>query len=358
MKTQKYTLYLILLLLITACQKETVDSPTDNNSDSGNTTDWLIPVTSIADGGPGKDGIPALTNPELVSISEISYLTDDDLVLGYVNGDIAVAYPHPILDWHEIINDNVGDHSISIIYCPLTGTGIGWDRILNGTETTFGVSGLLYNSNLIPYDRLTNSNWSQMLLKSVNGSLSGQNSQNYNLVETTWKTWKMMYPSSKVVSLNTGHNRNYGSYPYGGYRTDELILFQIDIQDNRLQIKNRVLGIIVNSVAKAYSIDLFGDNISSFNDDFQNTELVITGSKAQNFMVAFNRNLNGNLLTFTPLQNSFPAIMVDNEGTNWDAFGRGISGPRTGAQLESITQFIGYWFAWATFYPNIELHSN
>ena len=154
-----------LLLGLYACnsQKEPVSL--------GQNPEWLIPIDEIYDGGPGKDGIPALLNPHSVQATEIGYLQDEDLVLGYKVGEEAHAYPHPILDWHEIINDAVGSEAISIIYCPLTGTGIGWDREINGATTSFGVSGLLYNSNIIPYDRLTDSNWSQIQNKCVNGQI-------------------------------------------------------------------------------------------------------------------------------------------------------------------------------------------
>ena len=101
-------------------------------------------------------------------------MSEVELVVGIVIDGHARAYPHKILDWHEIINDKIGNTAFAITYCPLTGTALGWDRTVNGTETTFGVSGLLYNTNLIPYDRLTGSYWSQMLSKSIRGSLSDQ----------------------------------------------------------------------------------------------------------------------------------------------------------------------------------------
>lgn len=203
------SIYLIAALFaFTACTDEDMaGTPGDiNNPDN---PAWLIPVAEVRDGGPGKDGIPAIDNPNFISASAVTYLNDNDLVLGFADGNNVSAYPHSILDWHEIINVDTENHSIAVIYCPLTGTGIGWDRVINEKKTTFGVSGLLYNSNIIPYDRLTGSNWSQLLLKSVNGELSGTLPKTYNLIETTWKTWKAMYPASRVVSTNTGFNRNY-----------------------------------------------------------------------------------------------------------------------------------------------------
>jgi len=172
--------------------------------------DWLIPVDQVFDGGPGKDGIPALLNPPVGSLSSINYLSGNDLIIGVGIGDSFRAYPHTILDWHEIINDQIGESFYAVTYCPLTGSGIGWNRRIQDQVTTFGVSGLLYNSNLIPYDRATNSNWSQMSLQSVNGQNIGRKADLVSVIETTWKT---MYPESEVVTDQTGHSKPYGVYP-------------------------------------------------------------------------------------------------------------------------------------------------
>lgn len=346
---------LIASILITAgCQKEDLNG---SNGGLNNSDEWLIPKDEVRDGGPGRDGIPALANQTFINAQEATYLSDNDLVLGFVDENEARAYPHPILDWHEIINDDTENHSIAVVYCPLTGTGIGWDRVLNSEKTTFGVSGLLYNSNIIPYDRKTNSNWSQLLLKSVNGELAGATPKIYNLMETTWKTWKEMFPSTKVVSKNTGHSRNYGNYPYGSYKTNNSLLFPVSNTDSRLHSKERVLVILINGKAKAYRMDSFSNTISVLTDDFENTRLVAAGSNDLNLMVAFNRDLSdGTTLDFQAIQNELPAILRDNEGTTWDVFGRAVSGPRTGQKLEPVTQMMGYWFSWAAFYPGLEIY--
>ena len=124
-----------------------------NGGGSVNSGPWTIPISQVFDGGPGRDGIPALTDPQRTNLDGGSYILDPELVLGYYDGTKAIAYPHQILDWHEIINDQLNDFSYAITYCPLTGTGIGWDRNVDGSELTFAVSGLIYNNNLIPFDR-------------------------------------------------------------------------------------------------------------------------------------------------------------------------------------------------------------
>lgn len=347
-----------MFFLSTSCQDNSNSDLYPGGGDNPPAASWLIPINEVYDGGPGKDGIPALVNPFFINAAEATYLSDNQLVLGFKGENEVRAYPHSILDYHEIINDDIGNHSIAIVYCPLTGTGIGWDRTINGTKTTFGVSGLLYNTNLIPYDRLTNSNWSQMLLKCVNGELSGNTPSTYNLIETTWGSWKKMYPSTKVVSSNTGYSRNYNVYPYGSYLSNSLLLFPVSNQDERLPMKERVLGIIISGEAKAYSIENFGTNSSLINDVFEGVELSIIGNKTDNFVLAFNRELSGTVLNFQIIQDELPAIMIDDEGTTWDVFGNAMSGPRAGQKLESITQFMGYWFSWGAFYPNIDVYAN
>ncbi|MCP4580996.1 MAG: DUF3179 domain-containing protein [candidate division Zixibacteria bacterium] len=341
---------LIVIMIFAACMKAVV-------SERGN-EGWLIPPGEVFEGGPGKDGIPALLTPPLATAREAIFLNDQSLVIGIKIGDVTRAYPHIILDWHEIINDEIGDELFSITYCPLTGSGIAWNRFLNGQENTFGVSGLLYNSNLIPYDRLTDSYWSQMKNLSVNGVLMGQTSETYPIVETTWETWEQMYPETRVVSTRTGYSRNYGVYPYGQYRTnDDNLLYPIANDDTRLPRKERIHGIIVEDRTKAYRIGSFSAEITAINDTFNGLLLVIAGSSSKNLVVSFKRQLaNGTVLTFEPLQDQLPAIIIDNEGTSWDIFGNGISGPRTGENLEAAAAYNAYWFAWGAFYPETEIY--
>lgn len=331
--------------------------PTSGIPGTGGSNDWLIPVGEVRDGGPGKDGIPAVERPEFTNAAAATYLSDNDLILGMVVGGEARAYPHRILDWHEIINESIGGKSVSIVYCPLTGTGIGWERVILGKETTFGVSGLLYNTNIIPYDRSTNSNWSQLLLKAVNGPAIGEKAKTYSLIETTWGSWKQMYPNTKVVSRNTGFNRDYGRYPYGDYRTNQnFILFPVARVDNRLPAKERVLGVILEDKLKVYSIELFREQNRVIEDQFKGKDLVIIGNKTANFVVAFENSLNAGKRIFTPVQNKLPVVMRDDLGNEYDIAGRVTSGPDVGKALRDVPRMMSYWFSWASFYPEIELY--
>lgn len=345
---------LMIVLLFASCNKETV---------SQQSADWLIPADEILDGGPGKDGIPSVDNPNFASVAETSYLADSDLVVGFKNGDLVRAYPHQILDWHEIVNDEVGDIGVAITYCPLTGTAIGWDRMIGGEMTSFGVSGLLYNTNLLPYDRKTDSNWSQMRLDCVNGELEGQQIQTHQVIETTWATWKMMFPESEVMTTETGISRSYGTYPYlnaGGldYRVDDWLLFNVTPFDDRLSNKERVLGVIDGSEAKTYRFSSFTEEaVNVIQDDFNGQNLVIVGSQSMNFLAAFQSSLaDGTSLSFEPIQNGEAAIMLDNEGNKWNLFGEAIEGARLGQKLENAESYLGYWVGWGAFYPDAEIH--
>lgn len=325
--------------------QETLQNPTDDGPVLSN--EWSIPVEDIIDGGPGRDGIPALESPVLTTAANASILSDTDLVLGYKNGNDIRAYQHIILDWHEIVNDRVGDVSVAITYCPLTGTGIGWNRMINGKETTFGVSGLLHNTNLIPFDRETTSNWSQILNESVNGELLGQKAGLIQLVETNWKTWKNMYPDSKILSLNTGFSRVYGVYPYVDYRTNHSFFLFPVMTDKRLPAKERVLTIVDGNKARVYRFeDLMIQNI--IRDSFEGKNYVIVGNA--HFMMSFALNSDQQSLQFNYAFDGSEVVLGDNEGNTWNIFGEAVSGPRSGEVLTSGNAFMAYWFSVPAFY--------
>jgi len=348
-------------LLLFACSKDsgTPPIPPGGGNTNPDPNTWLVPSDEVFDGGPGKDGIPSVDSPQFSDAGSINFLLPTDLVLGLKAGDEIKAYPHPILDWHEIVNDEVNGMPLAITYCPLTGTGIGWVRVVNGFATTFGVSGLLYNTNLIPYDRNSNSNWSQMLLKCVNGPLIGKEIETYPLVETSWQTWKAMYPDSKVMNTNTGFNRSYGVYPYGGYKTNnDQLLFPVDPPDHRLPGKQRGLGVIVDGKSKFYTFAQFDAPVAVAQNAFKGVELVVVGSSQQNFLAAYNRQLpDGTLLEFSAVvETGNPVVMTDNEGNEWNIFGEAVSGPRIGTALTPTKSFIGYWFSWGAFYPRPDIY--
>lgn len=334
--------------ILISCQ-DSVNDTTLNDSE------WLIPAGEVFDGGPGKDGIPAISKPNFVGNDLIDFMDDNDLIIGIKINNQVRGYPHPILDWHEIINDQINDSYFSITYCPLTGSTIGIDRDFDGNITTFGVSGLLYNSNLIPYDRATNSNWSQMRMECVNGELKGRDFDFIQTFETDWKTWKTSFPNALVVSSNTGYNRRYSLYPYGSYKSNESLFFPVSNVNNDLNLKERVHGIIEDNKVYAFRFNLF-EEITLLQKHIGGNNYLIVGSKVDNFIVSFYNNLSeGTELNFSLVENSLPIILKDNEGNKWDIFGYAVEGSRLGQRLTPTKSLIAYWFAWGAFYPDISI---
>ncbi len=361
MKWLKMTV-LILIVVAMSCSNEgggTIGGGNNGTPDNNNDPLWAIPQTEVFDGGPGKDGIPALSNPNFVTVEVADeYMTDEDLIIGVKVGNEIRGYTHPVLDWHEIINDELGDEKFALTYCPLTGTGIRWNRVLDGEETTFGVSGLLYNTNLIPYDRATDSNWSQMRNDCVNGEFRGDKAELQPIVELDWKTWKLMFPDALVTSTVTGHSRNYGSYPYGNYRTNhDYLIFPISPDDDRLDRKERVLGIEIGGDVRVYRFSSFElSEIRVVQDIFKGENVVVVGSSEHNFMVAYNRVLpDGTQLNFIPQTSLSETVMLDNEGNQWNVFGEAVIGPRMGQRLQTYDSYMGYWLAWGSFYPDCDI---
>ncbi len=357
------TLLLLLMMMVVVVSCGLNDSTDQSDRSTSIQDDWLLPIAQIVDGGPGKDGIPSIDRPDFAPVDDVTYVPDSRMVIGVRIDDDIRAYPHQILDWHEIVNDVVGDTPVSIVYCPLTGTGMCWNRTIDNEITEFGVSGLLFRNNLIAYDRNTDSNWSQMQLRSVNGPHIERDIETFQVVETTWETWKKLYPESLVHTTNTGHSRNYSAFTYGSdYATNHnRILFPVSNPDSRLQNKDRVHGILGsltsdgNHRVKVYPIDRFGDGVTLVKDSFDDNEYLIIGSREHNFAAAFRRvpGSSAASLVFEAVQDELPVIMQDSEGNKWDIFGRAVAGPRTGEQLTPARSYTGYWFAWADFFPGL-----
>ena len=222
---------------------------------------WSIPRDDVYIGAP-KEAIPSIDNPDFIRIEDNNgdpdnSLRDRDLVVLVNINETLHVYPHNILNWHEIVNDEIDNTKFALIFCPLTGTSTVWNREINNATSTFGVSGFLYNSNVVPYDRVSGSNWSQMLLKSVNGTLEGTLSENIFAIETNYATARIISKNFQQLTTNTGHNRDYLRNPYGTYPTNSVLLFPVNFDDDRLHPKERVLGIIIGEEAKAYRFTSF-----------------------------------------------------------------------------------------------------
>ncbi len=277
----------------------------------------IIPVREIRSGGPPKDGIPALTNPPAISVQQAAYLKESDRVAGVVLGDEARAYPLKILNYHEIVNDHLGAVPIAVTYCPLCDSVVVFDRRAEGGEREFGVSGLLYNSNVLMYDRggEPESLWSQVLAKGVSGPGAGQELKTLPVELVTWEDWRTRHPQTTVLSSQTGHARDYQTNPYRRYFAGRGLMFPVRRTSNALPQKSLVLGVWSNGEARAYPV-------SAFQGKDQKLEQELDGKQF--------------------------AIVYDHE----------TGSLRVQSAEAGIQWMYSFWFAWHAFRPHTEVFSS
>ncbi len=243
----------------------------------------LIPINEILKGGPARDGIPALDHPDHDAAGEASW-GDDEFVVGVVRGKEARAYPLAILVWHELVNDELGGDPILVSYCPLCGTALVFDRRLQGRARKFGVSGLLYQSDLLMYDRETESLWSQIGANAVTGTLVGQRLELLRSRIMTWKAWREAHAETTVLSKQTGYQRDYGRAPYEGYETSKRLYFPVKT-DTRRHPKMPTLGLrIPNGPSRAYPGEEIARAGGRVEDVFSGQRVLVTyDSKTRHF---------------------------------------------------------------------------
>ena len=200
---------------------------------SSNITPRVSPDRLLS-GGPPKDGIPSIDNPQFEPIGQSAF-ADDELIIGIeINGD-ARAYPYAILNWHEIVNDTVGDVPVAVTYCPLCETNSVFIREIDGENVEFGVSGKLYESCLVMYDRRTDTLYSQPWGMGIVGSKTNHVLERVDAVRTTVGAWRDQHPNALILTTDTGYDRNYTDYPYGSYYTNEQIIFPVTNQTQRTE---------------------------------------------------------------------------------------------------------------------------
>ncbi len=236
-------------------------------------SDLLIPLDEIRDGGPPKDGIPSIDFPKFTPASEVDFLQENDRIIGVVVGREARAYPIKILDFHEIVNDEIAGESFTVTWCPLCGSGIVFRHF--GLKKSFGVSGLLYNSDVLLYDRETNSLWSQIMGMSVAGKSSGTPLSIYPSTMTTWSQWKRIHPTTLVLNQQTGLKRDYEKPAYQSYLQTDQLMFPVRKSNHQLPNKERVLGVKVGNQYKAYPFSVLTKRKSPIRDVFNGQEIFI-----------------------------------------------------------------------------------
>lgn len=273
-----------------------------------------VPAEMVLQGGPPRDGIPAIDKPVFQQADSVDWLSDSDRVLGINMGGESRAYPVAILNWHEIVNDNIGGRPVVVTFCPLCNTGMAFDAEVAGETLTFGVSGLLFQSDVLLYDRETESLWSQIWSEAISGPYKGRKLEQIPLEHTTWAAWRDKYPDTQLLSRDTGVRRDYLRDPYAGYEQSPTTLFPVaNRAPGPWHSKEWVMGVSLNGEHKAYPFsELAAANSSRFVD-----------------------NLGGQ--TYTVIWNAtHRSAMVELEG-------------------ETIPTTTAFWFAWYAFYPQTEV---
>ena len=293
------------------------------------------------DGGPGPDGIPSIDDPAFAPADDPpTNLDGDDPVFGVEFDGEAKAYPQYTLVWHEIVNDVVGGESVAVTYCPLTRTAQGFYR----GESEFGVSGQLINSNLVMFDRGTETRWPQMLPVGISGRHTGEYLEEFQVVWTTWDRWREAYPETTVLTEETGHARNYGSDPYGeynprsGYYADQQTLFPPLSSDDRFPKKEVVIGARNADGAMAVPKGTLRDR-AVIEGTVGGIPYVTVYDGALDTGYVY-RNPDG-----TPVETDGDGFLVDGDTYSPDAL-----------PLESEIGFDAMWFAWYGYYPSTEVH--
>ena len=317
-----------------------------------------VPESELARGA-GKDTIASITEPAFGPdwSDHDPSLVDESLVIGVERDGIARAYPLKMLTLHEVVNDDLGG-PLLVTYCPLCASGIVADRTVDGEALTFGVSGLLWRSDLVMYDEGTGSLWSQLLAQAIRGELTGTQLPLYPSTITTWGQWREAHtdtevllptPASKTIrgELDLQYHRN----PYSGYESSRRIGVGTHGEvDDRLHPKTRVIGIAHDGVARAYTLETLATE-RVVNDTVGGLPVVVTMIGTP--MVAYERRVGGRTLTFER-----DGDHLVGGGSRWEPLsGRALDGPHEGRRLTSANaRSPMFWFAWADFYPGTEIY--
>ena len=275
-----------------------------------------IPLDEIIGGGPGKDGIPSIDNPEFVSVTDTkSWLPSDAEGIGVTIDGTSRFYPYSILVWHEIVNDSIGDQPLLVTYCPLCKTGIVFDPTIEDTRFEFGVSGKLWQSNLLMYNRTDNpeneSYFSQVLGEAVVGPLTGTELDVIPSTITRLSQWEDAHPDTKVLARPENSRRNYDRDPYEGYYDSSRVSFGAEFEDDRLDPKRLVYGIKVGDQFKAYPADALP--VGTTTDTIGTTTVIIN-------------------------QNQAGTVVFEND---------------SGQHISHVT---GFWFSWAAVHPDTDIY--
>jgi len=328
-----------------------------------------VDLNEILSGGPPKDGIPAIDQPRFVSTTAAAaWLDPREPVITVVIDGQARAYPLQILMFHEIVNDEFNGRPISITFCPLCNASIVFDRRLDGRLLDFGTTGLLRKSDLVMYDRQTESWWQQFTGRAIVGELDGATLNRVDAQIVAFDEFRTGFPDGEVLSRETGYNRQYGRNPYRGYDNINSSPFLFDDPtDPRLPAMERVLNVSLGNIDRLYPFALFRDQ-PLIHDTVANTPVIvmarhgtlsvldreaITQSRSIHSASAFDRRIDGKTLDFVLRDGT---IVDTATGSHWNLLGQALSGPLAGTRLDSLPGGVHFAFAWLAFNPDSEIY--
>jgi hypothetical protein len=329
----------------------------------------LIDPAEILSGGPPPDGIPAIDTPKFERVADVDWLADDEAVLAIeIDGD-ARAYPYQILTWHEIVNDTVGDVPVAVTYCPLCNSGVGFDRRVDDKVLDFGTSGRLYASNLVMYDRQTESLWPQLTGEAAVGTMTGTRLEFVPVFPIGWSDFRDDHPDGWVLSRDTGHSRDYGRNPYVGYdvNPEQEPMFGAPTDDDRLFPLDRVIALESSGeqVAVLRSVVEEAGVLTESVGDQQVVLLFVAGQNSAleaaavaegrdiGTVAVFDPRLDGGQLTFTARDDG--RFVDEQTGSTWTIRGRAVGGPLEGEQLDGYPFIDTFWKSWVAFAPDTRL---
>ncbi|MDP9021862.1 MAG: DUF3179 domain-containing protein [Actinomycetota bacterium] len=315
-------------------------------------------VSAIQSGGPPPDGIPPIDDPVYVPASDADFLDEADVVFGHVVDGEPRVYPQLVLVWHEIVNEHDSRGPISVTYCPLTGSVVGF-RPHAGIEE-LGTSGNLVNSNLLMYDRTHDSNWPQILGRAIDGPRRGDELEEFPLEWTTWGRWREVHPDTAVLSTETGYLRDYGSDPYGSYNPlggyyepDSRRLFPVMYEDERFPAKEVFFGAKVGDGRLAVRKSLVRDR-RVVAASCPGGPVVFLYDPALDTGRAFVAEIDGQRVDLS-LDSRDGTYLDATTRSHWNARGEALDGPLAGRTLDRVVAYDVMWFSWVAFFPHTDV---
>ena len=358
-------LLVLLLISSSAGANPFLQAPWPDTDFSKSTID----LDEVMSGGPPRDGIPAIDKPKFDTISEAAeWLAPREPVIRVLLNKQARAYPLQLLIYHEIVNDQIGDLPISVTFCPLCNSSVVFDRRFDGQVLDFGTTGLLRKSDMVMYDRQTDSWWQQIIGKGIVGVYAGSTLTQIPSEIISFEDFAHAHPHGRVVNRDTGHRRPYGNNPYRGYDgiDQSPFLFRGEL-DPRLPPMERVMHIAADEAEKLYPFSSLKD-IAVINDQVGETPVVlfsrsgllsvldeakISESREIQAVTAFQRRIKGRTLTFKLAGEDIVDVETDS---HWNRLGMATAGTLEGQTLDAVQSGIHFAFAWLAFNPDVEMY--